>query len=546
MPDLPPPPAALLPASRRVEPAALWWLADSGGAMLFAACLALLVGGLAGAAPGVPAAVLLAGIAASALWRGWAQGRAASAGQQRAATVLRGLRQRVFAALLPTGIARARLVGEDLRVAVDDVEACEGLVARFAPLRLAAVLSPLLIALAVAPASWVAALILLGTLVPFGLGMALAGLAGKAEAERQFAALSRLSGLFVDRVAALPAILAFGAEARATRQIGAAAHDVATRTLQVLRIAFVSSAVLEFFAALSVALVAVYCGFSLLGLLPFPAPERLTLARALYALALAPEFYLAMRRLAAAYHDRQQGEAAQGAIGAALAQAAPHRLAASAPVWPAVPLLALDGVEVRHGDDGTGQGARIGPVSARWQGPGLHVIAGPTGSGKSSVLHALLGLVPTAAGAFCLNGQALERGALTPLAGWAGQRALLVPGTLRENLLLGAADGDAAHLDALIGAAGLGPLVAGRGLALAIDPRGSGLSGGERRRIALVRALASARPLLVLDEPTADLDPASAAQVADLIAQAARERLVIAATHDPALAARAASVVTLA
>lgn len=546
MPDLPPPPAALLPASRRVEAAALWWLADSGGAMLFAACLALLVGGLAGAAPGVPAAVLLAGIAASALWRGWAQGRAASAGQQRAATVLRGLRQRVFAALLPTGIARARLVGEDLRVAVDDVEACEGLVARFAPLRLAAVLSPLLIALAVAPASWVAALILLGTLVPFGLGMALAGLAGKAEAERQFAALSRLSGLFVDRVAALPAILAFGAEARATRQIGTAAHDVATRTLQVLRIAFVSSAVLEFFAALSVALVAVYCGFSLLGLLPFPAPERLTLARALYALALAPEFYLAMRRLAAAYHDRQQGEAAQGAIGAALAQAAPHRLAASAPVWPAAPLLALDGVEVRHGDDGTGQGARIGPVSARWQGPGLHVIAGPTGSGKSSVLHALLGLVPTAAGAFCLNGQALERGALTPLAGWAGQRALLVPGTLRENLLLGAADGDAAHLDALIGAAGLGPLVAGRGLALAIDPRGSGLSGGERRRIALVRALASARPLLVLDEPTADLDPASAAQVVDLIAQAARERLVIAATHDPALAARAASVVTLA
>lgn len=546
MPDLPPPPAALLPASRRVEPAALWWLADSGGAMLFAACLALLVGGLAGAAPGVPAAVLLAGIAASALWRGWAQGRAASAGQQRAATVLRGLRQRVFAALLPTGIARARLVGEDLRVAVDDVEACEGLVARFAPLRLAAVLSPLLIALAVAPASWVAALILLGTLVPFGLGMALAGLAGKAEAGRQFAALSRLSGLFVDRVAALPAILAFGAEARATRQIGTAAHDVATRTLQVLRIAFVSSAVLEFFAALSVALVAVYCGFSLLGLLPFPAPERLTLARALYALALAPEFYLAMRRLAAAYHDRQQGEAAQGAIGAALAQAAPHGLAASAPVWPAAPLLALDGVEVRHGDDGTGQGARIGPVSARWQGPGLHVIAGPTGSGKSSVLHALLGLVPTAAGAFCLNGQALERGALTPLAGWAGQRVLLVPGTLRENLLLGAADGDAAHLDALIGAAGLGPLVAGRGLALAIDPRGSGLSGGERRRIALVRALASARPLLVLDEPTADLDPASAAQAADLIAQAARERLVIAATHDPALAARAASVVTLA
>lgn len=239
--------------------------------MLFAGCLAAFIaswtaGGLANQAWG-----LLAGVGLSGLLRAGAQALAGLKGQQAATHAKSALRASVMTALLPSGQMGGRLIGEDLRVAIDDVEAHEGLIARFQPLRMAAMLSPLIIAAAVALASWFSALILLATLIPFGAGMALAGLAGKAEADRQFLALSRLSGLFVDRVAALPAILAFGAEDRVTRQIGGAARDVAARTMQILKIAFVSSAMMEFFAALSVALVAVYCGFSLLGLLPFPA-----------------------------------------------------------------------------------------------------------------------------------------------------------------------------------------------------------------------------------------------------------------------------------
>jgi ATP-binding cassette subfamily C protein CydD len=155
---------------------------------------------------------------------------------------------------------------------------------------------------------------MLVTLVPFILAMALAGGAAARKAQAQHRALTRLSGLFVDRLRSLPMILTYGAEERITRHLGSAAQDAARRTMGVLGIAFASSAILDFFAALSVALVAVYCGFSLLHLLPFPAPEALTLPRAFYALALAPEFYLAMRRLAAAYHDKQQGEAALAAM----------------------------------------------------------------------------------------------------------------------------------------------------------------------------------------------------------------------------------------
>ena len=136
-------------------------------------------------------------------------------------------------------------------------------------------------------ASPVSAGILLATLLPFAAIMALAGGAAGAEASRQFDALARLSGHFVDRVRALPVVLAFQAEGRETARVALAADEVSRRTLAVLRVAFISTAALEFFAALAVAMVAVYCGFSLLGLLPFEPPETLDFRHAFFALALA-------------------------------------------------------------------------------------------------------------------------------------------------------------------------------------------------------------------------------------------------------------------
>ena len=521
--------------------AGFWWLGDTAGAILFAACLAAFIASWTAEAVTAQAWWLLAGIVASGMLRAGVQAMAGLTGQRAATRVKSDLRRRVIAALLPTGQIRGRLIGEDLRVAVDDVEAHEGLIARFQPLRLAAMLSPLIIAAAVTFASWFSALVLLATLIPFGVGMALAGLAGKAEADRQFLALSRLSGLFVDRVAALPAILAFGAEDRVTRQIGGAAREVAARTMQVLKIAFVSSAMLEFFAALSVALVAVYCGFSLLGLLPFPAPEELSLGEAFFALALAPEFYLGMRRLAAAYHDKQQGQAAERSVAAALDLVHYPAPRAATVLHERINQVRTEGLTIRYDDD-----ICIGPITACWGGGGLHVVSGPTGVGKSSLLHALIGLAPVSAGRIILDGAPVAAGKLMALTGWAGQRPLLLPGTLADNLRLGGNDLAPQELAQLIAASGLADLIAARGEHLMIDPRGSGLSGGERRRIGLVRAIASNRALLLLDEPTADLDPETAAKVIALLRDVACTRLVIAATHDPALIASATSRVVMA
>ena len=376
---------------------------------------------------------------------------------------------------------------------------------------------------------------MVATLVPFVLALVLAGSAAARRAESQHVALSRLAGLFVDRLRNLPTILGFAAEDRVARHLGEAARQVARRTMDVLGIAFASSAILEFFAALSVALVGVYCGFSLLGLLPFPAPEHLTGLRAFFTLAMAPEFYLAMRRLAAAYHDKQQGDAAMAALNAEMAKLP----VAVEPI--AVPVqIAGKGVAFAHVG-----GEMIGPIDWCWSRPGLHAIAGSTGTGKSTLLLGLIGEVPLVAGKITTDGAVFAPGALNAAIGWAGQQVALLPGSLRANLAMGKAED--AVITACLQSLGLGSMLVRRGgLGMTLDHRGSGVSGGERRRIGLARAMLSGRSILLLDEPTADLDEATAATIRSVLDRLATDHLVIVATHDAALVAMAETVLRIA
>jgi len=270
----------------------------------FAAGLAMAVSSVA-ASP-VSALPWLALALVSAAGRGLLGQLAATAGARAARAVKAEVRRQATADLF----AGRRTGAEGRAAAVEGVDALDGYYARFAPAKAASAIAPVVAIAIVALASPAAAAILLFTLLPFAAGMALAGMAAADESRRQFQAMTRLSGLFLDRIRALSAILVFQAEDAAAREVAAASEDLARRTSRVLRLAFLSSGVLEFFSALSVALVAVYCGFNLLRLLPFPAPEQLDLGRAFFVLALAPEVYAPMRRLAAAYHDRQAAEAA--------------------------------------------------------------------------------------------------------------------------------------------------------------------------------------------------------------------------------------------
>jgi len=419
--------------------------------------------------------------------------------------------------------------------AVEGVEALDGYFARFAPLRKAATVAPLLTIAAVAFASPVAAGILLFTLIPFVTGMALAGMAAAAESRRQFEALQRLSLMFLDRIRALPVLIAFQAEARTTTEIGRASTELADRTGRVLKVAFLSSGVLEFFAALSVALVAVYCGFNLLRLLPFQAPETLTLTRAFFVLALAPEVYAPLRRLAAAYHDRQVAEAAVPALVGA-ANPGPRRPHPRM-TWTEPPMIRFRDVEVRY----EGGPAILSRFNLDVPAGAVVALTGVSGSGKSSLLHLLLGLAPLSGGEVWIGAHRLSQiGAFAGSVGWASQAPVVIPGTLGQNIALARQDASSGDILRAAGQAGLHGDLDRR-----LDERGGGLSGGERRRLGLARALLSESRVLLFDEPTANLDADTATALIGDLRQACKGRTVLIATHAEAILAVVDHVVRL-
>ena len=491
-------------------------LIDIIGAAMFAAGLARAVGGWGTAALWPSLALLVAGGVVRAA--GMVALHAHSI--RRAQTRVRHERAMAWPALLGGARAQPILPGTSATLAIDHMTAIEAFESQFSPARAMAGAGPLLVIALVAVASPVCAAILAGTLIPMVFGMILAGTAARRASDAQLAALGRLSGLFADRVRALPLIRHYHAQDRIGRHLRAATRDVADRTVAVLRMAFLSSAVLEFFAALGLALVAVYCGFALLHELPFRSPETLTLPQAFFALAMAVECYLPMRRLAAAYHEKQLGEAAKAALDEAVA----------ATFAPPTATGAFAGLSVRDLAV-SWPGTQIGPVSFDLARHDFIALTGATGSGKTSLLAAIAG-------------QIAHTGTVTPHSpddtAWAAQTPLLLPGTLGENIALARPSATPAEIEAAALRVGLGPVMAARGrLGLHLDHRGAGLSGGERRRIGLARAVLSNLPLLLCDEPTADLDPESAAEIIALLADLAQERAVLVATHDPLLVAAA-------
>ena len=425
-----------------------------------------------------------------------------------------------------------------LNALFEDSEALEGYYARFSQSELQARVLPLGLIALMAVVSPVSACILLLTLLPFVALMAVLGMTSADESKRQLDALSRLSNLFVDRIRALPLILSFEAGPRQVRSVGHAARDVAERTLRVLKVAFVTSAVLEFFSALSVALIAIYCGFYLLSELPFPSPEILTFPAAFFVLALAPEVYAPMRRLAAAYHDRQT------------AMAATQRLMALdilPETTPAAPLISAPEIIYKNVVCGFADDPdfRIGPVNFTARPGQVIALRGPTGSGKTTLLRLLLGYGHKVSGDILVNGE--STGDISASVAWVSQSPPVLAGTLSDNLTLANRAASETDIARAISDFQLEGLIATRDKALLHDlnERGSGLSGGERRKLGLARAALKNAPILLLDEPTADLDAAIEDELIRLLPALFKGRTVILSSHSPKLCALADLVVDI-
>jgi len=389
--------------------------------------------------------------------------------------------------------------------------------------------------------SWAVGVIFLvaGPLIP--VFMALIGLAAKEASARQMAEIGTLNDLLVERLSALLDIRLLGAGDRVMAGFAAQAGDLRSRTMAVLRVAFLSSTVLELFAAIGVAMVAVYVGFSLLGALSFGTwGAPLSPQAGIFLLLLAPEFFQPLRDLAAAWHDKAAADAVLDEVAAHAANPGaplPGQGARAAPLLGAA-LVTLRGCRLPSG----------GALPDITVAPGERVaIIGPSGSGKTSILRLMAGLTLPDHGEVRVAGQPLSTAnadAWRARLGWMPQAPHFLTGSLRANLTLGRT-GD---LDHALATAAAGDVVGRlpRGLDTRLGETGAGLSGGEARRMTLARAILSAPDLILADEPTADLDSATAQLVTDgLLTEAARGATLIIATHDPVLAARMDRVIDL-
>lgn len=488
-----------------------------------------------------------------------------------AAAVRLALRDLLFSRMMSLGPAwaRTRSSGSLSTILVSQIEALEGFYARFLPLMRLSGMVPLILALLVFPLSWAVGLLFLimGPLIP--VSMALIGKRTQKASDRQARALTRIGGYYLDRLQGLGTLKLFGAADAELTRITGISDDFRKRTMAVLRVAFLSSTALELFASLSIALVAIYVGLSLLGSIGFgltgwygdlfPGSESgdMTLFTGLFLLLLAPEFFQPLRQLAAAYHDRASAVAAAEEIQGIFQAEAPG-LAGGTDALPApVDRIRLEVRELSFtwqdvprpeslDDDGDGltvidiRPPLFSGLSFALEPGEIVALSAPSGGGKSTLIEMLLGFRRPDGGDILLNGTSLARlseEARLQAMTWIGQTPTLFHGSLRDNILMGNPAASDADLQEAIARANVSEFLAllPEGLDSHIGEGGTGLSGGQAQRVALARALLSPAALIIMDEPTANLDRDSEAAILQCLDGLRGQKTVLVATHAPAV-----------
>ncbi|NKC49024.1 thiol reductant ABC exporter subunit CydD [Ochrobactrum anthropi ATCC 49188] len=435
--------------------------------------------------------------------------------------------------------------GEAASILAEQAEMVVPYLSRFVPVRIRVMLIPFAILAVVLWYSWAAALVLMVAAPLIPIFMALIGWRAKAASEKQLTALGGMNGFLLDRLRGLATIRTFHAVDATANRLRQNAETLRSKTMTVLRIAFLSSAVLELFAAIGVAMVAVYIGFHLLGQLNFGAwGHKLTLAEGLFVLLLSPAFFEPLRDLSAVWHDRAAGEASIDA----LEKLAEHPM----PIVGKVGSHAATGdaptVTLHNIDFGYGTGGKVLTAFNLDIAAGEHVaLLAPSGYGKSTVLALVAGLTAPQTGQIEIGGIGLAEDtaeALRSRMSWIGQKPHIFAGSARQNITLGR-QADVETTKAIIDDMALGHVLGVTGNSL-IGENGAGISGGEALRLALSRAAVDLNADIILaDEPTAHLDQETAKVIADSLLRLAKGKTLIVATHDETLARRMDRIVRL-
>ncbi|MEJ2453355.1 MAG: thiol reductant ABC exporter subunit CydD [Candidatus Thiodiazotropha sp.] len=456
----------------------------------------------------------------------WASERAAHDAAQQVKLNLRAALYDKLCRLGPAYLSEQR-TGDLVNTLSDGVEALEAYYARFLPAISLMALVPLSILVFVFPIDWISGLVMLATapLIPFF--MILIGKGAERRNQQQWQRLAYMSAHLLDTIQGLTSLKLFNASRREAAVIARISDDYRRTTLSVLRIAFLSAFALEFFATVSIAIVAVLIGFRLFW-------GELDFLYGFFVLLLAPEFYLPLRNLGTHYHARMAAIGAAEKMLEILESPLPEKHEeAKEPLLIEGPIgLHLSGVGFTYPD---GRRA-LRSVDLSINAGERVAIVGPSGAGKSTLLNLLLGFQPPAEGEIRINGQPL--GTLDPKSwhrhiAWVPQRAHLFQGSVTDNIRLAWPDADQAAVEQAARLAHADDFIRQlpQGYDTAVGEGGRVLSGGQIQRIALARAFLKDAPLVILDEATAHLDLESERSIQQAMETLAQGRTLILIAH---------------
>ena len=465
------------------------------------------------------------------------------------------LRRQLVATLFAPGappvnsaVAGRLLVEESRRVA----EAS----GRWEPLRLQVMAVPAILVAVAFATNWLVGALLLVAAPLIPLNMAIFGVGAKALTERQAHQTAELDQLVLDRIKGGDTLRALGAAQQERRTVKDAADELARRTMSVLRVALLSSAALEALVTYAVAVTATYIGLVLLDYVHVGwAPTTLGLRSGLFLLLLAPAFFQPFRDLAAAYHDRHDVTA--------VIETLTHELGSAAVIsssGPQVSLPAMASSRALRAVPDRRPIATVEPPVVNAQGVGLCYVgadrftihdvdwsvyrgeiagvAGPSGVGKTTMLRLVTGRLAPSVGSLATTADGVA---------WVSQRPYFFQASIAENLRIASPAATDGQLWDSLRAVGLAEVVAAipDGLATRLGWSGDALSGGQARRLALARAFLSGAELLVLDEPTAYLDPGTESNLVETIVSLAPRRTIVVATHSPVVLGRCTQILDL-
>jgi ATP-binding cassette subfamily C protein CydD len=423
---------------------------------------------------------------------------------------------------------------------LEQIDALHGYLARYLPARLGAAIVPLSIIVVVFWVDWVAGFLLLLATPIIPIFMMLIGWGTESIHQSQQEKQAVLASHLLERLEALSWLRRQGAIEQTALDVEVAADQYRRTSMRVLRVAFLSSATLEFFSAISIGLLAIYIGFALVGIFTFGPAVDLSLSTGLFILLLAPECFLPLRQMAQAHHDMSAAKAASQGLASWLAEPVDSHEQSNQPepiAHTSATVVDARGLSFRFSDESPDLYQNLSLTIASGE---MVAISGPSGSGKSTLLALIAGFLSPSQG----------KVARTKEWSWLSQRPYLFHETLRSNLLMSKQETvpDDQLLVAL-NAAGL-PLpdpALPDGLDTKIGEQNRGVSGGQAQRIALARALLKGSRLWILDEPTAALDESTRDDLIETLVALSRrlQVAVLIASHDEALLRACDRVISL-